>query len=551
MSTKASNVKTPLIETRKLKKYFPLKRNSFLSRNQLFVRAVEDLSMYIYKGETLGLVGESGCGKSTLGRSILQLFPLTSGTSIYYGRTIEDFNPKYVVKEIRKLPKRQEKASHYYNKSVAIDNEVEGLKEQLKDLQTSEENKKTIESLNEKIVKLEAQSKKLKKSASRELREGSTTAGSLILETDIVEISQKMLVVESILNQIREKNEHIAREKRIINIKTKLLERQKDNALGAEISKEDINSSEKAIKTQQDAITVLRVELAKAQKEVKSYLGKEPLPITERALDKSYQKKLDGNKETGINLSRLTKEEMRTLRLEMQIIFQDPYSSLDPRMTVGQIIEEAVVEHGMIKKGTPELEEYVLETMFKCGLDRYMIHRYPHQFSGGQRQRIGIARALALKPKFIVADEAVSALDVSIQSQIINLLVELKEASGLTYLFISHDLSVIRHISDRIGVMYLGQMVELGDSEEIYKDPLHPYTKALLSAIPTTEKVQSARILLKGDIPSNIFPPSGCKFRTRCPIATEHCAKEVPEYREILPGHFVACHYYEKTADIK
>jgi oligopeptide/dipeptide ABC transporter ATP-binding protein len=220
-------------------------------------------------------------------------------------------------------------------------------------------------------------------------------------------------------------------------------------------------------------------------------------------------------------------------------------------MTVGQIIGEAVVEHGLYKKGSKELEDYVIETMAKCGLDHYMLHRFPHQFSGGQRQRIGIARALALKPEFVVCDEAVSALDVSIQSQIINLLMELKAQEKLTYLFISHDLSVIKHISDRIGVMYLGVMVELGQSEEIYDNPLHPYTKALMSAIPTTDEIQPERILLKGEIPSNIFPPSGCKFRTRCPLARERCAKEVPVYREIKPGHFVACHFYEETKDMK
>ena len=238
---------------------------------------------------------------------------------------------------------------------------------------------------------------------------------------------------------------------------------------------------------------------------------------------------------------------MRPLRPKMQIIFQDPYSSLDPKQTVGQIIGEALTEHKMFKKGQ-ELEDYIIEVMDKCGLDGYMIHRYPHQFSGGQRQRIGIARALALNPKFIVCDEAVSALDVSIQSQVLNLLEELKEEENLTYLFISHDLSVVKHISDRIGVMYLGSLVELGPSENIYKDTLHPYTKALLSAVPTTDAdKKTPSIILEGDIPSNVHPPSGCKFHTRCPLATDKCREEVPAWREIREDHFVACHYYEKT----
>jgi oligopeptide/dipeptide ABC transporter ATP-binding protein len=189
--------------------------------------------------------------------------------------------------------------------------------------------------------------------------------------------------------------------------------------------------------------------------------------------------------------------------------------------------------------------------MKKCGLDHYMIHRYPHQFSGGQRQRIGIARALALQPEFVVCDESVSALDVSIQSQILNLLDDLKKEQGLTYLFISHALSVIKHVSDRIGVMYLGNIVELCDADELYNNPLHPYSKALISSIPTTEKKESERIILEGDIPSNIIPPSGCKFRTRCPLARDFCSKKVPEYREVAPGHFVACHFYEETKNLK
>jgi len=246
----------------------------------------------------------------------------------------------------------------------------------------------------------------------------------------------------------------------------------------------------------------------------------------------------------GEDISELSQKELIPYRTDMQIIFQDPYSSLNPRMTVGQIVSEALVEHGIYKRGSQELEDYVIEVMEKSGLQGYMIHRYPHQFSGGQRQRIGIARALALKPKFIVCDEAVSALDASIQSQIINLLMDLKDQEGLTYLFISHDLSVIKHISDRICVMYLGDVVELAESDEIYDNTLHPYTMSLISAIPTTEyNAQTDKVILEGDIPSNVNPPSGCKFHTRCPIATDKCRDEVPELREVKPGHFAACHY--------
>ena len=248
----------------------------------------------------------------------------------------------------------------------------------------------------------------------------------------------------------------------------------------------------------------------------------------------------------GENITNYTVTQMMPLRKKMQIIFQDPYSSLNPKMTVGQIIGEALLEHGMFKKKDPAYEKYVKEIMNTCGLADYMIYRYPHEFSGGQRQRIGIARALALKPKFIVCDEAVSALDVSIQSQIINLLNDLQKEFHLSYLFISHDLSVVKHISDRIGVMYLGNMVEFTDKREMYANPLHPYTKVLLSAIPETDlqKMRTKRrILLEGDIPSNIITPTGCKFHTRCPIAKDICKREIPKFKEEKPGHFVACHF--------
>lgn len=247
----------------------------------------------------------------------------------------------------------------------------------------------------------------------------------------------------------------------------------------------------------------------------------------------------------GQDLSKLSKKEMRALRPKMQLIFQDPYSSLNPRMTVGQIIGEALIDHKMATK--ENLREKVLEVMDLCGLAEYQIDRFPHEFSGGQRQRIGIARALALDPEFIVADEPVSALDVSIQAQIINLLVKLQKEKGFSYMFISHDLSVVEHLCQRVGVMYLGSMVELADKDELFDNPLHPYTKALLSAIPIPDPtIKRERIILTGDIPSPANPPKGCKFHTRCPYATDKCRNEAPEYREIKEGHFVACHRVEE-----
>ena len=245
-----------------------------------------------------------------------------------------------------------------------------------------------------------------------------------------------------------------------------------------------------------------------------------------------------------IDLKSLSKEEMRVLRKDLQLIFQDPYSSLNPRMTVGQIIGEGLVSHGVFNRGDPAMRDYIFQVMERCGLATYMFGRYPHQFSGGQRQRIGIARSLALNPSFVVCDEAVSALDVSIQSQILNLLSDLKEKQNLTYLFITHDLSVVKYISDRIGVMYLGNMVELAPTEELFANTLHPYTEALLSAIPVVdEDDKRERILLEGDIPSPVNPPSGCKFHTRCRYCQEKCKHEVPEWREIGENHWVACHF--------
>ena len=238
-------------------------------------------------------------------------------------------------------------------------------------------------------------------------------------------------------------------------------------------------------------------------------------------------------------------KEMRHLRTDMQIIFQDPYSSLPPRSTVGDILSEPVIVHNIVPKD--QVKDYVLDLMEKCGLRDYYFERYPHEFSGGQRQRICIARALAVNPKLVVCDEPVSALDVSIQAQIINLLKSLQQSMNLTYLFISHDLSVVKFISDKIGVMYLGSMVEFGSKKDIFDNPLHPYTKALFSAIPNPNPdVKMQRIHLEGDIPSPANPPSGCRFHTRCPYATERCSQEVPAYREYGEGHFAACHLCEE-----
>jgi len=247
----------------------------------------------------------------------------------------------------------------------------------------------------------------------------------------------------------------------------------------------------------------------------------------------------------GVDVFQLDPKELKALRRKMQIVFQDPYASLDPRLPVGESIAEGLKIHQIGTK--KERVDLVLEALKNVGLEEYHAHRYPHEFSGGQRQRIGIARALALNPKFIVLDEPVSALDVSIQAQVLNILKELQSEFGLTYLFVAHNLAVVEHISDRVAVMYLGKIVELSSRVELYNSPLHPYTQALMSAIPLPDPTQKKeRIILEGDVPSPLDPPAGCRFHPRCQYADKICWQEEPPLREIKPGHYVACHFAEK-----
>ena len=249
----------------------------------------------------------------------------------------------------------------------------------------------------------------------------------------------------------------------------------------------------------------------------------------------------------GQDITNFSEDEIRPYRKEFQMVFQDPYASLNPRLTVKEIIEEPLIVHNVAKDKRAARIAELLEVV---GLNKYHANRYPHEFSGGQRQRIGIARALAVNPKLIIADEPVSALDVSIQSQILNLLKDLQEQYNLTYLFIAHDLSVVEHISDRVGVMYLGRFVELAERDELFQTPRHPYTRALLSAVPIPDPtVKRDRIILKGDIPSPANPPSGCTFHTRCPYAQQTCKEQVPAFRDVGEGHFVACHFAEELQD--
>ena len=249
----------------------------------------------------------------------------------------------------------------------------------------------------------------------------------------------------------------------------------------------------------------------------------------------------------GVDITKFNKEQRKNFARQAQMIFQDPYASLDSRMTVGDIIGEGIDIHKLYTGA--DRQAVIYDALEKVGLNKEHANRFPHEFSGGQRQRIGIARSLAIDPQFIVCDEPISALDVSIQAQVVNLLEDLQAKFGLTYLFIAHDLSMVRHISDRVAVMYLGVIMELAVRRDLYEHPLHPYTQALLSAVPIPDPVVEEtrkRIILTGDVPSPINPPSGCRFRTRCPIAAQICAEQKPEFRELLPDHFVACHYAER-----
>ncbi len=509
--------KEVLFKIRNLKKYFPLKKKGIFDRSpQQYVHANESISIDIYQGETLGLVGESGCGKSTFGRTLLQIYDQTEGTTLYYGKTIEDVAPEYMGKMIKNIP------SQFPNYDKAK-KELEDIYAELDRASTDDDRARA----NEKAM--------LKRS---EIEENYLNmiriAGGLLTSSDLNKVSKLLSDYYSVLKERALVLEDIE----IFEEKLQMRSREWDSYY-----KELENDS------RYKELIDKRAKLSKKVGE--KYNAIEDYRAT--LVQNPGFEELEKEKDNGIDLSKLNQEEMRRLRQDLQMIFQDPYGSLDTKMTVGNIIGEGVLGHDLFKSRKDKgYNEYIQETMEKCGLAPYFIHRYPHQFSGGQRQRIGIARALALKPEFIVCDESVSALDVSIQSQVINLLQDLKEENNLTYLFITHDLSVVKYISDRIGVMYLGVLVELSESDKIFENPLHPYTQALLQAIPRTDVDQGQELqTIEGDIPSAVNPPSGCRFHTRCPYAMDICKTYVPELKEYNDGHFVACHLMEVSEEEK
>jgi len=493
----------PLLSIRNLKQYFPVK-----GHKNMFVKANDGITIEIFEGETLGLVGESGCGKSTFGRVLLQLYRQTQGRTLFYGRALDTVAPRYLRDSIKNLPHAKQNLLKLYDKSLAAATELEEAKT------SGVEDKQLFRKMEE--------DKKSRKIAEDAFLDLVTIFGGLLLysnEEELIAVYLDYYNAAASRNGIREE------------------------IAALELEKTEAGAKPEKIKSLDEKISEKKNVLASAEEELKRKLGAiDALRLSMKG-NEDFEK-LERLRDEGIDLARLNYNEMRLLRRDMQLIFQDPYSSLNPRLTVGQIIGEGPLAHGFFSGTGEALQEHVLAAMDHCGLAPYMIHRYPHQFSGGQRQRIGIARALAVGPKFVVCDEAVSALDVSIQSQILNLLSELKEKEKLTYLFISHDLSVIKYISDRIGVMYLGNIVELAASEEIFRHQLHPYTEALLSAIPTTRTSKPREsIILEGDIPSPINPPKGCKFHTRCRYVTDICREVTPELKEMQSGHFAACHH--------
>lgn len=509
--------KKVLFKIRNLKKYFPLKKKGLFHKGPgEYVHANESISIDIYEGETLGLVGESGCGKSTFGRTLLQIYEQTEGTTLYYGKTLEELAPEYMGTMISKIPS---KFPNYHK-------ELEELNKIYEDLEKSETDEARAMNNEKAMFK--------RREIEEEYLNMIRIAGGLLASDDLNKVS-KLLSGEY---QILKERAKVYIEIEEFEQKAQMMVRTWDDYY--KILNEDPKYKE--LKEKADAITK-RVEEKRA--EIEAY--------RDTLRDKEKFNELEKELDPGIDLSELNKEEMRELRKDLQMIFQDPYGSLDTKMTVGNIIGEGVLGHDLFKSRNEKgYNEYIQETMEKCGLAPYFLHRYPHQFSGGQRQRIGIARALALKPSFIVCDEAVSALDVSIQSQIINLLQDLKEQNNLTYLFITHDLSVVKYISDRIGVMYLGVMVELTDSEKIFANPLHPYTKALLQAIPRTDVDQGQELaVIEGDIPSAVRPPKGCRFHTRCEYAMDICKNFEPELKDVGDGHYVACHLMDVSEEEK
>ncbi len=477
--------KKVLLKVNNLQKYFPLKKKSVFQRELEYVKANKDITLEIYEGETLGLVGESGCGKSTFGRTLIQLYDQTGGSSLYYDESVHHVLPGYVKKTYQTIPD----VMKTYNQ------DKENLMKIEKDLNNATEENQVSLMESFRLAKID-----FDKKYGNVLR----LAGGLLVHEDLN-------LVKSIL--LEKYDEGLS--------SAKVLEELEFVRLREEMAPSNKN---------RERISELEAQLVKEQ-ELADAVDKKIETIKENIMFHPEFEYFESHLDDGVDLSALNKTEMRRLRKDLQIIFQDPYSSLDPRLTVGNIIGEGLIAHGLFKDNkSQEYQDYIVDIMEKSGLPANYIHRFPHQFSGGQRQRIGIARALALQPKFIVADEAVSALDVSIQSQIINLLQDLKDENNLTYLFITHDLGVVRYISDRIGVMYFGNLVELAPAQEIFDNPQHPYTRELLNAIPKMRRPGETHEPLPLYEENDVFE-----------FTFKETGEADKDWFEVAPDHFVAC----------
>lgn len=426
---------------------------------------------------------------------------------MYYGRTLDDLAPAYVKKTLQTLDKRREKWHELKKHLANVQKEYDALPDGEAKYKKHNELDKAVKDENDALLDM------------------ANLIGGFVCVKD-VHPAQKLFLEEYRISSARVK-EMNCRAAVQLDLDDVLFDIKKGEEKGKNVG--GLKNKETKLRADLAKIDEKLADLACQISDVRKQLDTMRAQYAGDADFARYEVLRD----EGIDLARLEYNEIRRLRRDLQLIFQDPYSSLNPRFTIGQIIEEGLITHKFYRQGSQKMRDHVVNTMKECGLQEYMLFRYPHQFSGGQRQRISIARALAVQPKFVVCDECVSALDVSIQSQIINLLQELREKENLTYMFISHDLSVVRFISDRICVMYLGNVVELADAATVFGDPRHPYTVALLSSIPTTdmESLKKERILLEGSIPSPVKPPDGCKFHTRCWMACDKCRRVPPRWR--------------------
>ena len=490
-----------LFKVENLQKYFPIKKTSMFQKEQFYVKANKDVSLEIFKNETLGIVGESGCGKSTFGRTLIQLYESTGGSVVYYGTTLETYVPEYVFKTIRAIPRTY----------ATYHSDLQSLYEAQSAVETAEES--SYNSVNDAYISK-------RHAFNRKYNNMLRLAGGLVLYPNLNEVA-------SVLTEQYKLRKEIAK---LISDRD-LLVAQDD----ADVANKRTSENAERIKRLNEKIEALTPGVEASIEKVEA--------LRDTVRNESEFEAFESQRDNGIDLTFLTPAEMRGFRKDLQIIFQDPYSSLDPRFTVGQIIGEGLLAHKVFNKpNTPEYNDYITDIMGKSGLHADFIHRYPHQFSGGQRQRIGIARALALKPKFIVADEAVSALDVSIQAQVLKLLQQLKDENDLTYLFITHDLGVVKYISDRIGVMYFGHLVEIGPVEQIFSNPQHPYTKQLLAAIPRTDeskKIQSELDAYYAAQRGNIDYSSIFDF------GFNETGEVDRDWYQVTEGHYVACRLKE------